>query len=792
MTPDLVWWGRLAAFLAAQSAVIAGAAMLVNYKIRAAQARRAVWQAAVVAMACVWLGESAGLGEKWRALWPREERGIMGGLGRMGLDEKDGIAPRAGQFTTVATTPAARMRAEPRPPVRREEPAAPVMWPGEVWLLGTLALLVRAAANRGWLAWQRHKMALADVETQETVARLRAALGLSGVELRTWARLRGPIAFGWRRPTVALPRGFSLRFTPGRREAMLAHELAHLAAGDPLWLALADTVCALAWWNPPAWWAAAQLRAASEAAADEASALVPAGPAALAESLLRFGRELAESGPARGLGVAGNGFRSGLGRRVKVLLTTSVAWRELPAAWRWSPRILAAIFVVALTSLPVITGPSGSVAGLLVSSARAEFNSQQEILRNSAPAVEPAGKSVPYTSFTNFFGEDVIKEFARLNDVEFHGLEDRDGTNVLTGGQQTQPATPPTYSLTSTNQGAMFKWGDFAASTNPPVAFPSGTSLAEAESRIANSASNAIGYSFDRSFVNYFGGAETNAVNSAFAVLNGTAPEPMLTTGLMETNSTLNPTTSNAAPARKVIVLQVKMTEIAEGSPAQAMVDKLFLQLPPDESAGLEVLAQYLHEAKIVHTENIRADYRITKDEAGTLTSEPFKATLETFERQSGCDILTLPKMTLWSGIEGRLESVEVMTLVTATPPSVGATNLYVGEELRTGVTARIRATAAADGWNLTVLSRQNRFLGYDRPHDWDKSKTVTPLPHLRISEIQGKGTVRTGETLVLRGPAFTETKVMKSSVLGIFHRTRTETARQRLYLFVTAISETN
>ena len=308
MTPDSTWWWRLAAFLTAQTALLVGAAALFSYKIRAPKTRRAVWQAALIALACVWLGECAGLGEKVRGLWPRERVGI--------------VQP-GNPFALVTESPATTGAVKPPSPVHREAPATPVTWPGEVWLLGTMLLLLRAVAMRAWLAWQRRQMGLADVGTQETVARLRAALGLRGVETRTWVRLRGPIAFGWWRPTVAVPAGFSLRFTSGQREAMFAHELAHLAGRDPLWLTLADTVCALAWWNPPAWWAARQLRDASEAVADEASALVPSGPSALAESLLCFGRELAESGLTRRLGITGNGFRSGLGRRVNVLLTFS-------------------------------------------------------------------------------------------------------------------------------------------------------------------------------------------------------------------------------------------------------------------------------------------------------------------------------------------------------------------------------------------------------------------------------------------------------------------------------------
>lgn len=153
--------------------------------------------------------------------------------------------------------------------------------------------------------------------TESVVEHLRQRLGLRSVRIHAWTQLRGPVAFGIFRPTVAVPADFETRFTSVQREAMLAHELAHLANRDPLWLLVAELVCALAWWHPAVWWARRQFRAACESAADEASTLVPGGRVALAEALVNFGRELTAPG---GVGVAGSGLKSELARRVRVLV----------------------------------------------------------------------------------------------------------------------------------------------------------------------------------------------------------------------------------------------------------------------------------------------------------------------------------------------------------------------------------------------------------------------------------------------------------------------------------------
>src|SRR5205823_5993694 len=135
--------------------------------------------------------------------------------------------------------------------------------------------------------------------------------------------------FGIFRPTISLPKDFCKQFTAEQREAMLIHELAHLAARDPLWYLLAEIVTGLLWWHPLVWWSRWQFHTASEAAADEASMLLKNGPAALAECLVELAKHLVLPRSSGWLGIEGNGFRSGLGRRVSRLFELSGrSWRR--------------------------------------------------------------------------------------------------------------------------------------------------------------------------------------------------------------------------------------------------------------------------------------------------------------------------------------------------------------------------------------------------------------------------------------------------------------------------------
>lgn len=145
------------------------------------------------------------------------------------------------------------------------------------------------------------------------------------------SRLTSPIAFGFIQPTIGLPLNFAERFSVAKQEAMLTHELAHLAAHDPFWYLLADSVVAVLWWHPGIWWMRRQLHLLSELAADEASLMRANGPRVLAECLVEMGAQLTKA-PLGQLRVAG--FRSALGSRVERLMALEgTGWRPVSRGW---------------------------------------------------------------------------------------------------------------------------------------------------------------------------------------------------------------------------------------------------------------------------------------------------------------------------------------------------------------------------------------------------------------------------------------------------------------------------
>ncbi|MEM7157815.1 MAG: M56 family metallopeptidase [Myxococcota bacterium] len=127
------------------------------------------------------------------------------------------------------------------------------------WLGGTAVLLVRLARDRVRL----HELT-AD-SRPATSADLRGAEPRARVLVHETA---GPLAFGWRQPTIVLPRAL-IDSDASTLHCVLAHERAHLQRRDPAVATGLTVLVALAWPVLPVWLAARRARTLLELAADE-------------------------------------------------------------------------------------------------------------------------------------------------------------------------------------------------------------------------------------------------------------------------------------------------------------------------------------------------------------------------------------------------------------------------------------------------------------------------------------------------------------------------------------------
>ena len=175
-----------------------------------------------------------------------------------------------------------------------------------IYVAGVLALLVRLGLEP--FALKRLARAGRELTQPEWLSRMDAAardMGVtSRVRLLQTAREVMPLTFGTRCPTIVLPASAN-DWTGPRRDAVLLHELAHVARRDCLVQCLAAIASALYWPHPGVWWAARRLRTERELACDDRVLAAGAAAREYAGHLLDLAHTLGSApAPATALGVA--------------------------------------------------------------------------------------------------------------------------------------------------------------------------------------------------------------------------------------------------------------------------------------------------------------------------------------------------------------------------------------------------------------------------------------------------------------------------------------------------------
>jgi beta-lactamase regulating signal transducer with metallopeptidase domain len=324
--PELAVWFELLAVLGVGTSAAVALAAFVSRRMRSAVWERAVWQACTLTLLALVALELTGLGaaavQLCVASWSgnRSDR-EMADAAFIGLLEDDSSLATHAHLTAANPALAA---------------PAHTWWPAIVWAIGSLVLLVRMAWGRALLAVFRWRCRpLRDVSIRNRVQSIASRIGLRrAIQTLTSNSLRSPAVFHWLFPVLALPSRFSDDYSAAQQEAVLAHELAHLARRDPAWQSVAMLACAVLWWQPLSWWSSRRLRAASEAAADEASLMIADGPRELAASLVSLAQRLTDPHLATGTSMQGNGLQSDLARRVERLLSLPAGARLAPSKLR--------------------------------------------------------------------------------------------------------------------------------------------------------------------------------------------------------------------------------------------------------------------------------------------------------------------------------------------------------------------------------------------------------------------------------------------------------------------------
>ncbi|HXT87013.1 MAG TPA: M56 family metallopeptidase [Verrucomicrobiae bacterium] len=189
-----------------------------------------------------------------------------------------------------------------------------------------------------------------NAQAREAVRVLRYRSSLAGVKnapaLKESAAISVPATVGVRRAAILLP--LNWRAWSGEQlDAVLAHEVAHVARRDALVQTLSLVHRAIFWFSPLAWWLDRQLTELAEQASDEAALAGGADRTRYAETLLGFFAQL-ESASGRiwwqGVSMAKKSHAGRAERRVDRIL----AWKE------GMPIKKSFALVVAALAMPVI------------------------------------------------------------------------------------------------------------------------------------------------------------------------------------------------------------------------------------------------------------------------------------------------------------------------------------------------------------------------------------------------------------------------------------------------------
>jgi beta-lactamase regulating signal transducer with metallopeptidase domain len=220
----------------------------------------------------------------------------------------------------------------------------------------------------------------APAELESTVGTLAAQMNVRPPRARLSSDIQSPLVCALGRSVLLWPASRADGLPAGGRQAVLLHELAHLARHDHWvgWLELVATC--FWWWNPLFWYVRHQLRENSELACDAwVMGLLPEGRRAYARALV----DLAELNsrnrfPAPALGI-GDGSRTLFERRLVMIMGDGVRYR-LGAGG------LIGVGLLALMTLPGCS--TGQAADELVPSEAVNIAAPPD-----APLVETAGSS---------------------------------------------------------------------------------------------------------------------------------------------------------------------------------------------------------------------------------------------------------------------------------------------------------------------------------------------------------------------------------------------------------------
>jgi beta-lactamase regulating signal transducer with metallopeptidase domain len=200
-----------------------------------------------------------------------------------------------------------------------------------------------------------------------------------------------PVTVGVWRSAILLPASWR-QWTDAKLDAVIAHELSHVARHDALTQLVSLVHRAVFWFSPLAWWLDRHLNTLAEQASDEAALSTGANRNEYARTLLSFFETL-QAGSQRvwwqGVSMANAGQAE---QRVEKIL----AWRgAVTMHLKKSVAILVVAFAIPVVYLAASVRPARAQVGMIASASRQEPAPPPESSATPAPPPASATPAVP-------------------------------------------------------------------------------------------------------------------------------------------------------------------------------------------------------------------------------------------------------------------------------------------------------------------------------------------------------------------------------------------------------------
>lgn len=220
-----------------------------------------------------------------------------------------------------------------------------------VWAAVVLLLLTRVVMSRlALLRLETSAKRLDDFAWRRSLNRICDTLGIRReVTLLATSRTTIPLTWGSLRPVVLLPAN-ATSWSGERREAVLVHELAHVARGDAISQEIARIAAAVYWVNPLVWVALRMMRIERERACDDMVLSTGARASSYASELLEIARGMSTTKQPAAAALA-MARPSDLEGRLLAILDEHRTRRPVSRAARVAVVALAIALVVPLAAL---------------------------------------------------------------------------------------------------------------------------------------------------------------------------------------------------------------------------------------------------------------------------------------------------------------------------------------------------------------------------------------------------------------------------------------------------------